>query len=117
MAAGRGQLRVREIDLVCDALGAATASVGLPTCELEGIDIVLGTAATADVTVANMGRNLYHVTGVNSSRYEPFRDGAVTKAAVAITNSFVEAVVHGTVSVTIANATANGTLKVLLYYR
>ena len=117
MAAGRGQLRVREVDLTANGSGAATASVGLPTCELEGIDIVLGTATTADITVDNLGRHLYNVAAVNSSRYVPFHDGAVKPDGTAITNSFVEAVVHGTVSITLANATANGTLKVLLYYR
>ena len=113
----RGLLRILKVDLLTDGSGNASATPALPTCELEGVEVILGTAASVDVIVANMGRDVLNEASINASVFVPVHENGVTKLGAAISNSFAKVAWHGRGTITIANGGAGTTLSVLLYYR
>jgi len=111
-------MRVKEFDVTAVA-GAASFPAVLASGEVHGIQVKLGSGVTsADVTVENMGRDLLAKAGITTDTYFPVREGAVTDAGTAITNSFVPYVWNGTGTITLANVSAaTGTVTVLVFYR
>ncbi len=81
-----------------------------------GFQIVLGTATSADVTIADAnGVSLYVKTGLNASAFHQVRVNAENASGTAITNSFVPQPAIGPLTITIANGGNAATLSIILH--
>jgi hypothetical protein len=103
------------------AAGSAAVSVdiGVPPSQLLGVMLDYTTLpATTDVTVTNMGRALLTRTNVNADGMFMAKEGIVDATGTAIANGVDYPLVHGNVTVAVAQADpiADG-LAVILFIR
>lgn len=109
-------MRAKTRTITTDSDGAATATIGMPTCKLHGILISATTATGGTVDVANMGRDVLDAAAANVNALHQVREEAVNADGVAITGSWVEPAIHGPAVVTVAGGGDTKTLTITMLY-
>ncbi len=112
-------MRAKSTIIETDGAGAATVTVGMPTCKLRGIFIdnpAAGGATGGTVDVANMGREC--VNGINPSTdsYTPVREQGESAAGAGLADEYTDFIVHGPLTVAVAGAGANRTFTIVWLY-
>ncbi len=109
-------MRRKQGALTLDGSGNGVATIAVPTGALKGFQVLLGTATSVPFTVASLGRTIMAATAV-ATKFYPASELVDTSGGVASTTYDAEgAVIHDTVTVTVAAGTALGTVTFALFY-
>lgn len=110
-------MRVKVSDqLTLDGSGNGTATIAVPTANLRGFYVDLGTATSVPFTVASLGRTIVAATA-SADKFYPVSELVDTSSGVASTTYAAPgAVIFDTVTVTVAGGTAAGTVTFKLFY-